>query len=70
MQEKLGYLNYMLALNEEYEREAALFRDLTLYVERLASIDVSPESINQSNLSLKNLKKETTISLNKESKKQ
>lgn len=70
LQEKLAYFNYILVLNEEYEREAALFRDLTAYVQRLANIDIAPENINQSNLSLKNLKKETTVSLNKENKKQ
>lgn len=57
LQEKLGYLNFILALNEEYEREANLFKDLNLYVEKLSTIDIAPENINQSSLALKNLKK-------------
>ena len=70
LQDKLGYLNYVLALNEELEREASILKDLSNYVEKLSLVDVAPENINPSALSLKNLKKETTIALNKENKKQ
>ena len=70
LQDKLGYLNYVLALNEELEREASILKDLSNYVEKLGLVDVAPENINPSALSLKNLKKETTIALNKENKKQ
>ena len=70
LQDKLGYLNYVLALNEELERESSILKDLSNYVEKLGLVDVAPENINPSALSLKNLKKETTIALNKENKKQ
>lgn len=39
-------------------------------MEKLSLVDVAPENINPSALSLKNLKKETTIALNRENKKQ
>ena len=70
LQDKLGYLNYVLALNEELERESSILKDLSNYVEKLSLVDVAPENINPSALGLKNLKKETTIALNKENKKQ
>jgi hypothetical protein len=68
LQERIGYLAYIQALTEEYERESAMLREASGYLERLSSVDT--EVVNASVLTLKNLKKDLVVALNKENKKQ
>ena len=63
-------MTYIQTVTDLYDKEVNKINELSKYLERLSSVDNStPEAINQSVTTLKGLKKDLSLGLNKENKK-
>jgi hypothetical protein len=65
LEEKMGYLNYIQWLTEEYEKEKTILNEVSGYIKRLSTIKPSIEGLPFSIEHLKNLKEKLKIAVNR-----
>lgn len=70
IESKVSHLTSFQEIIDLYEKENNAMKDINKYLEILSNFNTSnPETILKSNTSLKNMKKELMMALNKENKK-